>query len=354
MTVTPIDELGRAFDQFVYGPPAPPADLALTKTATPVSDPAYPGDPLTYTLGVQNTGPNAADGVRVTDTLPAGVTFDSATASQGSCLQASGVVSCILGTLANGAGASITIKVRPGAAGTITNQASVTSNVGDPDSSDNTATAQTTVVPVTGFARPRGASPFRASLVPAFAPCTSSNSTHGAALAFASCAPPGPASTNLTVGTPDANGAQANFVGTLLLKAQSNNVAIRANLTDVRCGTVVSACGATNVSSGADYTGELQASFALRLTDKDGGVTPATVTDTSFPMKIVCGQTASAVTGATCALTTQANAIMPGAVQAGSRAIWEIGQVRVNDGGPDGVVSTAPNGLFAVQGVFVP
>jgi hypothetical protein len=45
---------------------------------------------------------------------------------------------------------------------------------------------------------------------------------------------------------------------------------------------------------------------------------------------------------------------MPGVVQAGNRAVWELGQVRVNDGGPDGTVSTTPNSLFAVQGIFIP
>ena len=45
---------------------------------------------------------------------------------------------------------------------------------------------------------------------------------------------------------------------------------------------------------------------------------------------------------------------MPGAVVEGKRAIWQIGQVQVYDGGSDGLVSTAPNTLFATQGLFVP
>ena len=47
-------------------------------------------------------------------------------------------------------------------------------------------------------------------------------------------------------------------------------------------------------------------------------------------------------------------ALVPGAVQTGKRAIWELGQVQVFDGGPDGVVSTAGNSLFETEGVFVP
>jgi uncharacterized repeat protein (TIGR01451 family) len=355
VTVTPIDELGRSFDQFAYGPATPPADLALTKNASP--EPVFPGQPLRYDLAVQNTGPNAADGVRVTDSLPPGVTFDSAISSQGSCLQASGVVSCVIGTLANAATANIQIKVRPSASGTITNQASVTSAVVDPDQSDNNASAQTTVVQATGYARPRGATPFRVALVPAFAACPSgtANSTHGPALSFASCAPPTPVSSNLTVGTPDTNGAQSNFVGGVQFNVLANDVRMRVNISDVRCGTSTATCGAANVSSGADYTGQLQIIHDLRITDLlNPSASPATVTDTSFPATVPCGQTASAVIGGSCALDTTANALMPGSVQAGNRAVWELGQVRVNDGGPDGVVSTTPNGLFAVQGVFVP
>ena len=45
---------------------------------------------------------------------------------------------------------------------------------------------------------------------------------------------------------------------------------------------------------------------------------------------------------------------MPGVVKEIRRANWQIGQVQVFDGGADGVVSTNPNTLFAVQGVFVP
>ena len=88
----------------------PAADLSLTKTDSP--DPVLAGQLLTYTLTVTNAGPSSATGVSVTDTLPAGVTFDSATPSQGTCSQSSGTVTCALGTIANGASATVAIKVR--------------------------------------------------------------------------------------------------------------------------------------------------------------------------------------------------------------------------------------------------
>jgi len=65
--------------------------------------------------------------------------------------------------------------------------------------------------------------------------------------------------------------------------------------------------------------------------------------------------TADATVGSSCSVTTSADAVTgAGAVVEGRRAIWRLGQVRVNDGGADGLVSTTPNTLFAVQGVFVP
>src|SRR5436190_5829878 len=43
---------------------------------------------------------------------------------------------------------------------------------------------------VVGFPRPKGATPTRLALVPAYTQCTAANRTHGPALAFPSCAPP--------------------------------------------------------------------------------------------------------------------------------------------------------------------
>ncbi len=113
----------------------PVADLGLTKSDSP--DPVLAGQLLTYTLGVSNAGPHAAAGVTVTDTLPANSTFDSASATQGSCSESAGTVTCALGTVANGGTASVQIKVRPNSQGTVTNQASVASDAGDLNGSNN-------------------------------------------------------------------------------------------------------------------------------------------------------------------------------------------------------------------------
>ncbi len=65
------------------------------------------------------------------------------------------------------------------------------------------------------YVRPTGASPMRASLVPAYEPCTSPNREHGPPLAHPACAPPAQSSQHVTVGTPDANGRPAASVGTV-------------------------------------------------------------------------------------------------------------------------------------------
>ena len=119
-----------------------PADLSVTKYDTP--DPVTAGTTLTYAVTITNNGPADATGVTVTDTLPLGVTFGSATPSQGTCSGTS-TVTCDLGTLSNGANATVTIAVTPAAAGTITNTASVTATTFDPVPDNNTATEDTTV-----------------------------------------------------------------------------------------------------------------------------------------------------------------------------------------------------------------
>ncbi|HUJ40706.1 MAG TPA: C25 family cysteine peptidase, partial [Candidatus Acidoferrales bacterium] len=85
------------------------ADVGITGTVSP--NPVLAGNNITYLLTVTNNGPSptSAAAVMVTDTLPAGVTFVSATPTAGSCGFAAGVITCSLGTLAAGASVNITV-----------------------------------------------------------------------------------------------------------------------------------------------------------------------------------------------------------------------------------------------------
>ena len=57
---------------------------------------------------------------------------------------------------------------------------------------------------------------------------------------------------------------------------------------------------------------------------------------------------------AKCSLNTTADALTPGTVTEDKRAIWEMKEVTVLDGGADGDAETAGNTTFLQQGIFVP
>ena len=210
--------------------------------------------------------------------------------------------------------------------------------------------------------RPKGASPIRASMVPAFKQCATANTTHGAPLAFPSCNPPVQASSFLTIGTPDANGAGANSVGSVLLKVKitsPEDVIIQSTGSDIRCmpGTAPSVCNSPNAADGPDYSGELQGNATIRISDHYNGPNlneAATVVDIPFPVNGTCVNTTSTTIGGTCSTNTTANAVVPGSVKDAQRGVVEIGQLQISDGGADGLVSTADNTLFSVQGIFIP
>jgi hypothetical protein len=207
-----------------------------------------------------------------------------------------------------------------------------------------------------GYPRPKGATPLRVPLVPAYRSCNSPNRTHGAPLAFGSCSPPLLQSDYLTVGTADANGKPTNSVGSVQFDVQPGNtttpvdeadVLVHASLTDVR-----------NQAGLGDYAGELGMSTLIRITDQNNGGAsgsdPATVNDLPLGATMPCAATADANTGGACATSTSLDALVPGTVKEGQRSVWQLGQVMVTDGGSDGLASTTPNSLFARQGVFVP
>jgi len=126
------------------------ADLAVFKVDAP--DPITIGGNLTYTLTLTNRGPSAASGVVLSDTLPANLSFVSATSSLGSCTNSGGTITCELGAMTNTSRATITIVATTIVAGRITNSASVVSATSDPNLTNNTGTAVTTIIPIVSIA----------------------------------------------------------------------------------------------------------------------------------------------------------------------------------------------------------
>jgi uncharacterized repeat protein (TIGR01451 family) len=119
----------------------PSADLTVTATAD--STAGTVSEALTYTISLSSNGPDNATGVVVTNDLPDGVTLASVAASQGGCFGTYTIV-CNIGTIANGASATVTISVIPTQPGTITNNFKVEANETDPELSNNIATVSTT------------------------------------------------------------------------------------------------------------------------------------------------------------------------------------------------------------------
>jgi uncharacterized repeat protein (TIGR01451 family) len=122
-------------------------DLGVTKTDS--ADPVVAGQNLTYTLTAMNVtnsgdGTDNASGVTLTDVLPAGVSFVSASAG---CTNSSGTVTCAVGDLAEGASAQRQITVSTTAAGQLSNTATIDGAQDDPVASNNSDTETTTVDP---------------------------------------------------------------------------------------------------------------------------------------------------------------------------------------------------------------
>jgi uncharacterized repeat protein (TIGR01451 family) len=122
------------------------ADVAVTSNVDN-PDPVGSGGNVTYTITVKNLGPSpdTATGVVLHNVNPAGTTFVSSGSSQGSC-SGSGPVDCALGSLAQGASATVQVTVKSGSPGDITDAATVSATTGDPDPSNNSKSQTTTVL----------------------------------------------------------------------------------------------------------------------------------------------------------------------------------------------------------------
>jgi uncharacterized repeat protein (TIGR01451 family) len=127
------------------------ADLSIDVSDS--ADPVVAGSTFSYTLAVENLGPSNAVAVTVSDTLPVGTSFVSLSSPAGwSCttpaVGAGGTVECSIASLvASTASFTLTVATDPGLAdGTLlSNTATISSTVFDPNTGDNSDTETTTV-----------------------------------------------------------------------------------------------------------------------------------------------------------------------------------------------------------------
>ena len=121
---------------------SPQIDLAVTKVGSP--NPVELGANITWTMVVTNNGPDTATGVTISDPMPAGNTYVSSSATQGSCTGGA-ILSCSLGTIPAKGTVTITLVTTPNVTGTVTNTVTVVGNETETDTSNNTASASVVV-----------------------------------------------------------------------------------------------------------------------------------------------------------------------------------------------------------------
>lgn len=115
------------------------ADLALTATS---SGSVAVGNNLVINYSAKNAGPQSATNTVLVVTLPASLTYVSASVP---CTAISGSVSCNLGTVAAGASGSVSIKTATITAGTYSVGASVSTDTPDPVTANNSYSFFSTV-----------------------------------------------------------------------------------------------------------------------------------------------------------------------------------------------------------------
>jgi uncharacterized repeat protein (TIGR01451 family) len=210
------------------------ADLAISV----IGSSAFFPNNLTYTITVTDRGPSVANGVTLTDTLPAGLTYVSATPSQGSCSFATPILTCNLLNL-NGT-ATVTLVVTPGAIGGYPDTASVTSSVTDLNASNNSSTG-TAFSQSNACATPakNGAGGTLNAVINTYYPPSAANVTVAAG------------ATSATLGA-SRGAATAIAIGDLLLFIQMQDAAIDSSNT-ASYGDGATGTGSTNLNNSGKY-----------------------------------------------------------------------------------------------------
>ena len=128
--------------------PSPPAPICAVSKVRLCSIRSLPEPASPIQCTVTNTGPSDAASVTLLDVLPVEVSFVSATPDQGSCSEAAGTVTCALGTIVDGASVDVVIVVTvpsSASAGTVTNNATVSTATADPVAANDATSEDTSI-----------------------------------------------------------------------------------------------------------------------------------------------------------------------------------------------------------------
>ena len=116
------------------------ADLSVTFSASS----AMPGNAFNYVATLTNNGPATATNTHLVFALPSGVTYNSATRSDGGSLACNAIgqtVTCIVGTLYNNASVTILLNATASAVGNYSASVTASSTLADATNNNNSATA---------------------------------------------------------------------------------------------------------------------------------------------------------------------------------------------------------------------
>jgi len=136
-------ESGASGQGVIFSYQLPVADIALTKSSDNIAP--HQGAQFNFTVGVKDNGPLDATGLEITDKLPTGLTYVSSAPSTGTYSSSTGVWA--IGSLLNGAAATLTLTVKASGSGKVTNTASVSAlNELDAVTSNNSASSAVTIL----------------------------------------------------------------------------------------------------------------------------------------------------------------------------------------------------------------
>ena len=127
----------------------PTADVSVNAQAA--TSTSLLGDSVNVRFSVSSNGTDPISGVVATVSVPGGVTLAGVSSSVGSCTSGAATVSCSLGTITPGGGATITLSVIAMSVGSSNFAASVSAN-GDANANNNQATSELTINPAIDLA----------------------------------------------------------------------------------------------------------------------------------------------------------------------------------------------------------
>jgi uncharacterized delta-60 repeat protein/uncharacterized repeat protein (TIGR01451 family) len=115
------------------------ADMGIAMVASQTNNIVATSN-FSYTITVANYGPSSANGITVSDPLPAGAAFVSSSPSLGTASVTSGVLNWSIPSMGTNTSATLTLVISPGLPGPITNTATVATLTTDGNPDNNSAT----------------------------------------------------------------------------------------------------------------------------------------------------------------------------------------------------------------------